>query len=297
MAKRRCYMKRQATLIIVVALSVFIFLTLPRTASAVSVGFKFFGGYNYMNGGDINEGLKGLVDLYKTELTLLGASAHGDYKAFKGGLDVGGDLIIYFTPIIGIGFGASYLQAQSSSEINFTHPLGSAKLNINPQVTAIPIRAGLYFAVPMGSFVNLSLNAGAEYYLAKIKYTARYESMGSWDQNVPDVDSKGKIGFCAGIGLEIKIHPNLSFLLEGRGRFARVDEFEGKETATSSSWPPVTTNGKLYYFKLDAGAYGQFPLITLSDTPPPVDPTILDPRSARLDLSGFSALAGIMFRF
>jgi opacity protein-like surface antigen len=291
-------MKKKFTRIFGLALIPLLLLALPRPGGAVTVGLKFFGGYNTMSGGDINEGLKGMTDIYKTEMTFMGALCSGNYKAFHGGLEAGGDLILYFTPIVGIGFGASYLQAQSSSEINFFHALGSINWKIKPQITAIPIRAGLYFAIPMGSFINLSLNAGAEYYLARIKTSSRFESAGNWDQLDASVDSKGKIGFCGGIGLEIKIHPNLSILLEGRGRYARVDDFEGKETETSSSGPPYTSEGKLWYVKIDFGApYGQFPIIRVADTPPPVDPMYQDARTARMEFNGFSALAGIMIRF
>jgi opacity protein-like surface antigen len=291
-------MKRRLAQACGLALIPLLLAALPRTAGAITVGFKFFGGYNTMSGGDVNEGLKGLVDLYKTELALLGAISHGDYKAFHGGLEAGGDLIFYFTPVVGIGFGASYLQVQSSSEIDFSHPLGSLTWKFKPQVTAIPIRAGLYFAVPMGTFINLSINAGAEYYLARIKTMSRMEGSSSWNQEDMSADSKGKIGFCGGIGLEIKIHPNLSLLLEGRGRYARVDGFEGKDTESSSSGPSYTTSGKLYYVKIDFGPpFGQFPVVRVADTPPPADPMYQDVRSARLDINGFSALAGIMFKF
>jgi opacity protein-like surface antigen len=290
-------MKRRLTRIFGLVLIPLLLLALPRTSGAAIVGFKFFGGYSSMNGGDINEGLKGFVDLYKAEAAASGVITHGDYNAFHGGLYGGGDLIIYFTPIVGIGIGASYIQAQSSSEITFISPLGSSAMKVKPQVTAIPIRAGLYFAVPLGSLINLTLNAGAEYYLAKVKYSVRFDSTGGWDQTEMDVDSRGKIGFCGGIGLEIKIHPNLSILLEGRGRYARLDGFEGKETDTSSSWAPSTEDGKLWYIKLNFGLFGQYPVIGLDQDPPPADPMYQDVRSARLDINGFSALAGIMLRF
>jgi hypothetical protein len=170
-------------------------------------------------------------------------------------------------------------------------------MTIKPQVTAIPIRAGLYFALPMGSLVNLTLNAGAEYYLAKVKYSLRIETTSNWSQDDVDVDSKGKIGFCGGLGLEIKVHPNLSIILEGRGRYARLDEFEGKETSTNSVMPPITDNGKLWYAEIIPAPGYRFPLLAISDTPPPADPSIPVARLARLELSGFSALAGIMLRF
>jgi opacity protein-like surface antigen len=291
-------MKRGLTQACGLVLIPLLLLALPRPGDAAIVGFKFFGGYNSMNGGDINEGLKGLFDIYKAEASWAGLTSHGDYKPFHGGMDLGGDLIIYFSPIVGIGIGASYLQAQNSSELTIAATGGSVTLKIKPEVAAIPIRAGLYFAVPMGSFVNLSINAGAEYYLARIKYRERLDYAGAWEQAEANVDSKGKIGFCGGLGLEIKIHPNLSILLEGRGRYARVDGFEGNISDTSSYGPPSTDSGKLYFLRLNAGPpLGSFPLLTVTDTPPPPDPTILENHLARLDINGFSALAGIMLRF
>jgi opacity protein-like surface antigen len=239
-----------------------------------------------------------VIDIYQAEAAMAGLTSHGDYKAFHGGMDLGGDLIIYFTPIVGIGIGAGYLQTQSSSELTIFAPVGTIVLKVKPEVTAMPIRAGLYFAVPLGNFVNLSLNAGAEYYLAKIKYNEKLDVAGEWEQAQGDFDSRGKIGFCGGIGLEVKIHPNLSFILEGRGRYARLDGFKGHVNNTSSYGPPFTDNGQLYFLRINEGPpLGQLRILAVSDTPPTPDPSILEVHSARLDINGFSALAGIMLKF
>jgi opacity protein-like surface antigen len=291
-------MKKGFTQILGLTVIPLLLLALPRTGGAVTVGLKFFGGYNTMSGGDINEGLKGFIDLYKAEVALWGGISSGDYKAFHGGLEAGGDLILYITPMIGIGFGASYLGAQSSTEMSYSYILGSGEIKVKPQVAAIPIRAGLYFSVPVSSIVSFSLNAGAEYYLARLKYTQRFDSLTDWEQQDVDTDSSGKIGFCGGFGLEIKIHPNLSILLEGRGRLARVDEFEGTQTDTSSSSLPDSWDGKIWYAKVNYGfPVGIIPLILLLDTAPPPDPMLQDVRPARLEFKGFSALGGIMIRF
>jgi len=274
-----------------------VLLALPRPAGAVTLGFKLFGGYNSMNGGDVNEGLKGWFDVYKTEAILSGASVDGDYQAFHAGLVAGADLIVYLSPVIGIGLGASYLQTQSNSEMSVAFGPLSGSLTIKPQISAIPVRVGLHVALPLGSLLNLTLNAGAEYYLAKIKNTLRVDMTAHWNQSAFDVDSKGKIGFCGGLGLEIRIHPNFSVILEGGGRYARLDKFEGKATATSSTDPPATLNGKLWYAEFVPAPGYRFPLLDISNSGPALSPAIANARYARLDINGFSALAGIMLRF
>ncbi|MBM3296773.1 MAG: hypothetical protein FJY83_04160 [Candidatus Aminicenantes bacterium] len=221
----------------------------------------------------------------------------GDYREFQAGWDWGGDAILYFSPVIGLGIGSGMINARSTSELTYSGLLGSGTMTLKPEVKVVPIRAGLHFAVPMGSLVNLTLYAGAEYHLAKIKYTKRSEyDSGGWSQEVTEVESKGKIGIVAGLGLEIRLHPNLSLLLEGRGRYAQIDGFSGNLSHTSSGGAPYVENGDLWYVKINVAPLGTFPFIVLSDTPPPSDPMFQDARSARLSLNGFAALGGIMIR-
>jgi opacity protein-like surface antigen len=271
-------------------------LAAPRPAAAFSVGFKLYGGYSSINGGDINEGLKGSIDLNKLLATLFSATVTGDYKAFHGGLDWGGDLILYFTPVVGLGFGAGMVTAESKTDLNYYSIFGSGKYRLEPKVKVIPLRAGLYFSVPMGAFVNLTLNGGAEYLLANVSYKFRDEYTVGWSQSDVDTNSRGKLGLFAGLGLEIRVHRNLSILLEGRGRYARVDGFSGSRRYISSSSSGYTENGDLWFFRVDLGSYGRYPIIDISDTPPPASPPYMEARSARLSLDGFVALAGIMIR-
>jgi opacity protein-like surface antigen len=298
--ERRNPMKRTKRtpiqILIVVSMSL-LFLALPRAGGATVVKVKFFGGYNFMGGGDLNTGLKGQFDMNKAVAAGYGVITQGDYNAVHGGTELGGDLIIQFSPIVGIGFGVSYLRAQSSSELTFTAPGISTVMTIKPQVRATPIRAGLYFSIPMGSVVSLSLNGGAEYYLANIKISQRTTYSSDWSQSEVDVDSKGKFGLFAGIGLEIKIHRNLSLFLEGRGRYARIDVFKGSEEETGSFGPPESRTGELWYSKVNFGFLGQFPSVFLSETSPSTEPMYQDVRSARLEFSGFSAIGGLMLRF
>ncbi len=82
-------------------------LVAPPTAGAQGVAIKLFGGYNYMNGGDVKDGQKGILDYYTEFFPLLGYTAHQEYKPLRDAWDVGGDIIFYFTPNIGIGLGVA----------------------------------------------------------------------------------------------------------------------------------------------------------------------------------------------
>ncbi len=290
-------MRKSCRCFIFVSVLVLIVLAAPRPGAAFSLGLKFSGGYSSINGGDINEGLKGGIDAEKTIASYLGVIVNGDYKPFHGGLDFGGDVILYFTPVIGLGFGAGMITARSASDFSWYGLGESGTENVKPDVKVIPLRVALHFSVPMGSYVNLTINGGAEYHLAKLKITRRseYETV-HWDEDVTDVESKGKIGFVAGLGLEIRLHPNFSLLLEGRGRYARIDGFSGSERRTYWYGSTSSGDGDLWYVKINYGPLGQFPIIGLNDTPPPSDPMYQDARSARLSLDGFVALAGIMIR-
>jgi hypothetical protein len=292
-------MKRVKFWALVIAPLSLLFLAQPRPGRAAFIGLKFYGGFNSMDGGDLNIGLKGWLDAYKEDGALWGVTSVGDYQPFHGGMDVGGDLIIHFTPALGIGFGASIIQAKSSTRISYSSAWGGpGELRLTPQATVIPIRAGLYASISLGSLVGLSLNGGAEYYLAKFKYTVREEGATYWQEKEANLDSRGKVGFFAGLGFELKLHRNVSIVLEGRGRLGQIDGFEGQHISSSSYAPTDTTdNVKLWYMKANLPIIGQYRVISVSTIEPPLTPDIQDVRSARLDLKGYCALGGLMLRF
>jgi opacity protein-like surface antigen len=268
-------------------------LAWPQAGNASLFEIKIYGGYNYLDGGDLNVGMSGWLEAYKELGGLWGVNPQGDYQPFHGGLDIGGDLILHITPIVGIGLGGGLIQVGSNTEVTFP----GGQLRLKPRVTVIPLRAGIYFSLPVGSLVSLSLNGGAEYYLAKFKYTNREEGPTYWKQSESNLDSRGKVGFFGGAGIEIKLSRNISFLLEGRGRIGRVDGFEGEHVASASYYPTAIETVKLWYANVNLPFQGWHKLVFLSNVPIPPLPDFQDVRLARLDLKGFSALGGLVFRF
>jgi len=272
-------------------------LVAPPTAGAQGVAIKLFGGYNYMNGGDVKDGQKGILDYYTELYPLYGYTAHQEYKPLRDAWDVGGDLIFYFTPNIGIGLGAGYIQSfTGASTLNLTRPLTpTTDFTSTPKVSAIPIRASLYIAIPLGTGASLTLHGGAAYYLAKMQYVLRAATGSYWEQLEFKADGKG-IGFHGGIGLEVDLSSNFSFIVEGAGRLANIGGFSGTNVSTASVGPSDSESGTLYFFKYNYGAFGTFSWINIRDTVPS-GPAYSDIREAKVDFSGFSARTGLIFRF
>ncbi len=281
------------TAMIFLTLALALGLSLPAQAQ-LSIGLKLYGGYGYLLGGEGNDGVKGFLDAWTAMFVDAGASASGSYKPFHLGLDAGGDLIIYFTPAIGIGIGGGYLQAASDSKIDLTYPGGSADIVTNPKVSAIPVRASLYLSLPMGSSANLVLHGGVGYYLAKFESALRIEEGTDFLEFANKADGKG-IGFHAGLGFEFNFGSNLGFVLEATARYAKIGGFEGTADISSGAGPLASESGKLYYYKQLTMGLGTFPIVGVYSTAPSGDVT--DVHEAKIDFSGVAARAGLIFRF
>jgi len=269
----------------------------PSSAAAQGGGLKLFGAYGSISGGDLYDGLKGPIDYYKQLFDSAGFGLSGDFKSFRSSWEAGGDFIFYFTPVMGVGFGASYLQTlPAKTSLTITDPPHpDATMDLAPKVTVIPVRASLYASVPMAAGLNLSFHAGVSYYFAKAEFTWRLEQTPSFQQLVVKAKGQG-VGFHGGLGLEFKFSPSAALVLEAAGRVARISGFTGDAAATSSGGGSSSISGTLYYLKYDYGLLGIHPEVGISETEPS-DPHYSDVREAVVDLSGFSLRAGFLFRF
>ena len=272
-------------------------LAAPPTAGAQGAALKLFGGYNSFAAGDVDSGLKGPLDFITALGEAFGWTATGEFKSLNSAWDVGGDFVFYFTPNFGLGLGAGYIQTlPSKSQTDFTHSgLTPWSYSVDPKASAIPIRASLYVSIPMGPVVSLTFHGGVSYYLAKFQWAQRVGSGTSWDQEEIKTDGKG-IGFHGGVGLELNLTPNLSLVVEGTGRLAKIDDFTGTSTITSSGGGTTTDNGTLYYYEFSAGTLGTLGVLAFSDTAPSGS-GFNNVRKAKVDFSGLAARAGLMFRF
>jgi hypothetical protein len=288
-------------LIIVCAVVLLLLFLLPSQAKAQynegRFAFKFYGGLNYLAGADLNDSMKGWSEYYAWGWGLLGYSTSNTFKAANLGMNFGGDFIFQFTPSMGVGLGVGYLQASSTSKINYTWltpALPDIDETYEVKASAIPIKASFYYFLPTSGMINVNLHAGVGYYLATAYARYRAEVLTLWEQNVYDNLPGGGIGFHGGIGLEFKLSPMIGVFVEGQGRYAAFSNFEGDALYTDSGGTSTTNTGKAWTF--DATGAGHTFTLSVIDTTAPSGSGISNVRQTKVDFSGFSLVAGIIVR-
>jgi len=271
----------------------FLFLFMGTAKAEAKFGFKLIGGLGYIGGGDLNVGLQGWSDIWNKEYNVPGITRSGGYQAFHLGFDLDVEFLFYITPKIALSLGTNYIQFSKSSELQLVEAGTTYKISWHPKVSAIPITLSLYYYLLNGKKMKLFLGVGTGYYLSKYTDTQHTVFLGDINDEY-NTSAKG-IGFHGGIGLEIPFSPHIAFIMETRGRHASLSGFEGE---LKSSWmsSTSTTSGKLWFYEINAFDLGKFSIITLENTKP-VGADITNVNEAKIDLSGFSAIAGFIFRF
>jgi hypothetical protein len=274
---------------------------IAETTKLSRLSLKLYGGYSHILAADVNEGSSfffDLVELYAAEGT---GTITGGYKPLHGGFDFGADLIYQITPTIGVGVGAGFMRNSSRSLATFTVDTTETLITVEPTITAIPVRLGMFFTVPVAGQVNLTADIGGAYY-AGLKFDAvqRLESGANWtEMSVASLTAgPSPLGFHGSLGLEYMISPKMGFFVEAAGRYAKLknfDEVTGIENFSGGG--SNTTDGKLYIeTQTDILSIYTISMFTIEETPP-VDDADTTFREPKFDLSGFSLQAGFRIRF
>lgn len=269
------------------------------SASAeVRLGFKAYGGLNYLGGGDLNRGTEGMTDSLKLLIISGSISVAGEYSPVHWGLDIGGDLILEFAPSFGISLGAGYVESSKSSLFTFSNisPLHTLTMNANADASAVRLSFQVYYVLPTTSGLSVVFHAGPEFYLAQVHSQAIL-----WANNLESIDfdtqADGRgFGFQGGLGLEYDLSPNFGFFIEAVGRYADFAGFEGKTyVAFDGGSSFLSYDGILYYYDNVSSTAGTQMLIRCSPTVPN-NPDYRNVREAKVDFSGFSIRLGAVIR-
>ena len=260
---------------------------------AMSIGIKLSGGINHLFLGDINDYLEGYSDYLAGLLTI-----DGEFKKIRYGLDFEGDVIIYIMPQFGIGIGAGYIYGKKGEDTNkITFPVGDETTVVadEMEVSAVPIRLGIYYFSPLSSKARFFLNAGAGYYF--ISWSEAWQNVKDGTWNTMNRKVRGQcLGFQGGIGFEFDFAQNIAFVIEGYGRMAKSKNLHGEfERASNTAIPGIigqnpSPEGTLYYYEKN------YPTLIIRDAEP-YGETLRNIRQAGINLSGFTARAGIKIRF
>ena len=251
----------------------------------INFAVKLSAGMNYLALGDINAHLKGFSDFFKDQARLEDKTAEGEFKKIHLELDFEGDVIVYLTPQFGISLGSGYIYGKKGKDVNKIISVGKT-FSVEVKVSAIPVRLGAYYSLPISSKAQFFLNGGVGYYFAK------------WSEDWPELSlskeaNASGIGFYGGLGFEFNLASNIAFVIEAKGRYAKIGGFEGTSKDTFFQY---TKEGKLYYFEWFPWTYKWYPMIDISKEEPSGD-RIRNIREAKVDFSGFTLRAGIKINF
>lgn len=209
------------------------------------------------------------------------SSATFNWKKMSLVPEMGGEVILFFTPKIGVGLGVGYVVAKGKGDYTLTYnengtpwwgtysETESYGVRHDFKGSAIPITLNFHFQTPLSTKFNFVAHAGVGYYLGKFKHTNNETlnyaySFDSWyyinQKHSKDVNALttntatcNKIGFQAGAGLEMLLTPKITIGFEIYGRYVDFDRFKGdsdyRDTTherfwheTLGWWYDVTTN-------------------------------------------------------
>jgi hypothetical protein len=270
---------------------VLLFVFLPRAMDVAVFSIRLYGGGTYLQGGDLNSGLKGWTDFYKAYYGTYGYPQQtGSFNPVHLGFHGGGDLIFHLTERFGIGLGAEYLMATKSSTMTFQSTNTSMTWKILGKPSAVQAKASLFYFVPLGKSVSVSLHAGVSYYWAQTRLESHSASEGTTIDYIIDSSAKG-VGYHGGLGLEWNLSSSLSFLIEGGARYAVLSKFDGSVTMVGlGGW-----NGRLYYWGATTSFLNNYNYIDLLIAAPG-GPGFTFVREAKIDFGGFSLRAGFVLK-
>ena len=138
-------------------------------AQEYKLDFTIFGGGNFILGGDLNEGAKGLAAYYSDSLALEGV---GQVKPIRLSYIFGGEVSYPLSPHFSLGLGLGYFSGAKESRVEFQSPEAADIYLTKPEIRVIPLKVFLTF-YPLSSFY---LKAVSEHYFGRCSYLYRYQS-------------------------------------------------------------------------------------------------------------------------
>jgi len=253
-----------------------------------SYSFEVMGGGVYLAGGDPNRAARGTADYYRARLGIL---YNGRVGSAHLGPSAGLSFDYWIRPRIGIGFAAEVVYAGDEGLVTFRSGGREAQLEIVPEIDSIPVRLHLVLS-PIPDFVA---KAGFEYHFARCRYLYRLTTADARTEWKGDAKARG-LGLFASISWERPIFGPVSILVEASGRFARVSGFKGTDVSKGPDGAATTEEGTLYFYPGKTEDGDSFPLMFVRERPPS-EAGVINPREARIDLTGISLRTGLKIRF
>ncbi len=237
--------------------------------------------------GDLNEGAKGLAELYASDL---GVPFDGKVKELHTGFVAGGEIQLPLGSNFYFAAGAEYFSTEASSTITFSQKELRPVYLTTPGARAIPLSLSVLF-YPVRFF---NLRAGLEYSLVRCSFLYRFENGDQWEKWKGKANSSF-LGYHLGLGTDWALSRHVSLVVEGIYRRSRVTGFEGEGIYQHSSGDEASIKGKLYFFEQRTAAGKTVSLLFLRQSEP-AGPEVSEAKEAELDLAGVSLRIGLKLK-
>ena len=249
---------------------------------------SLMGGGNYVRGGDLNLGIKGLADLYEDTL---GVRGEGKIGSVHIGYVLGLEVSFPLSPMLSWGIRAEHFQGKNNSEVQYTQPNSTSVLHIRPNLRATPVSIFLSFSpIP-----ELYVKGGLSYCFSHCSYTYLLETDNSTQSWKGKANARG-LGLMGGIGYLRKISPNLSFFAELAGRLSKMRGFTGEQEMQDPSGKISTEEGTLWLIQAQVLMDRTHSILFIRKTRPN-EAGFISATEAQIDYSGMSIMVGLRFHF
>jgi len=268
--------------------------------SKITFGFRLTGGASLLMRNDINDHLQGFNDALDDSPSDFVIS---EFELLKMGMDFSGEILINFMPHFSVGIGAGYITAGKETTAEYNFWTVEAETTYHPKFSAIPITLSFYYGIPIGSALEVVLNAGFGYYIGTVNldYYSKETSSGFIyeDEEIWSAKSNA-LGFHGGIDLEFGIARNLALVVGAKGRYAKLTDLTGDLVWEIDTNFGYSDSGTERDITLWFGDYEyttkKHPRLYLSEDKPSWS-LWSDVRKAEVNLSGIVLQAGIKVTF
>jgi hypothetical protein len=231
-------------------------LAVAVAAFPSQLSFKLTGGLNWINGDDYNAGITG----YNSYLAAHYPPVTGAFSTLTSGMKLQGEAILWFTPNIGVGFGAGYSQIKKDDTVTYI-ALVTDTIKYAPNLSVIPLFLNFHYLLPAASFLNIDFYGGPVLYLTSLKFTASDVWL-LWNLQDSFESTGTAFGFQAGLGLDFQLASSIALVLDASYHFGQLSEVKGTQKTTGSfiGIPINTTSANSYLWKYTSDGFNRVEL-------------------------------------
>ncbi len=281
-------------------LSVWLFLVATALAYPQLVTFKLTGGLAWIDGDDYNRGIVG----ENKHVRGTAETTSGAFKELNRGMNFLAEVIVHLNSHLGIGFGGGYYRLSNESTVRSQGVLEDIPFDststYKPSLSSIPLFVNLHYMTRAVSRLGFDIYAGPLFQVVQFSFeNPSTTTVLSASQTVTYTASVTTLGALAGFGLSFRIFPGIALTAEGSYRYGKVSNLKGNWAVigTSDSGPFNKSSAEYYLWVYDDNSGGTYTRIGFFDVNGPAGDTVSGMRKADINLSGFTATAGLRIYF